>query len=174
MVIIHRCRGDPAERKADRGSAGALPAQAGCAPLSLALYFEYFNTLRSRLQGRLSLRAGRFLRRRKQTVPAASKKKPFFICFTQRGITTVSQRRTALPLCCDAKNGSAKRLSFVSSSYNDYMMAKSLRAFRRAALPRSKTARLFCHILIISMTGGRRSMASSCSFALFFLCFSSG
>ena len=35
-----------------------------------------------------------------------------------------------------------------ADSYNDYMMAKSRKAFRRAALRRSKTARLFCHILL--------------------------
>jgi len=33
------------------------------------------------------------------------------------------------------------------------MMAKSQKAFRRAALPRSKTARLFCHILIAMSIG---------------------
>ncbi|MBR3473708.1 MAG: hypothetical protein IKH34_01420 [Oscillospiraceae bacterium] len=32
--------------------------------------------------------------------------------------------------------------------HNDYMTAKSQKAFRRAALRRSKTARLFCHIFI--------------------------
>jgi hypothetical protein len=37
---------------------------------------------------------------------------------------------------------------FYCSDYNDYMMAKSRKAFRRAALRRSKTARLFCHILL--------------------------
>ena len=31
---------------------------------------------------------------------------------------------------------------------NDYMMAKSRKAFRLAVLRRSKTARLFCHILL--------------------------
>ncbi|MBR3294604.1 MAG: hypothetical protein IKI69_09335, partial [Oscillospiraceae bacterium] len=37
--------------------------------------------------------------------------------------------------------------------YNDYMMAKSEKAFRRAALLRSKTALLFCHILIAMSIG---------------------
>jgi hypothetical protein len=37
--------------------------------------------------------------------------------------------------------------------YNDYMMAKSKKAFRRAALLRSKTAWLFCHILITISIG---------------------
>ena len=37
--------------------------------------------------------------------------------------------------------------------YNDYMMAKSHKAFRRAALRRSKTAGLFCHILIAMSIG---------------------
>jgi hypothetical protein len=33
------------------------------------------------------------------------------------------------------------------------MMAKSRKAFRRAALQRSKTARLFCHIFIVMSIG---------------------
>ena len=37
--------------------------------------------------------------------------------------------------------------------YNDYMMAKSRKAFRRAALRRSKTALLFCHIFIAMSIG---------------------
>jgi hypothetical protein len=37
--------------------------------------------------------------------------------------------------------------------YNDYLMAKSHKAFRRAALRRSKTAGLFCHILIAMSIG---------------------
>ena len=37
--------------------------------------------------------------------------------------------------------------------YNDYMMAKSQKAFRRAASRRSKTAWLFCHILIAMSIG---------------------
>jgi len=36
---------------------------------------------------------------------------------------------------------------------NDYMMAKSQKAFRRAALRRSKTALLFCHISIAMSIG---------------------
>jgi len=39
-------------------------------------------------------------------------------------------------------------LEETNERYNDYMMAKSQKAFRRAALRRSKTARLFCHIFI--------------------------
>ena len=42
---------------------------------------------------------------------------------------------------------------FAASVYNDYMMAKSEKAFRRAALLRSKTAGLFCHILIAMSVG---------------------
>ena len=38
--------------------------------------------------------------------------------------------------------------------YNDYLMAKSQKAFRRAALRRSKTAGLFCQI-ILAMSIGR-------------------
>jgi len=37
--------------------------------------------------------------------------------------------------------------------YNDYMMAKNKIVFRRAALRRSKTAWLFCHILIAMSIG---------------------
>jgi hypothetical protein len=37
--------------------------------------------------------------------------------------------------------------------YNEYMMAKSQSAFRRAALRRSKTAPLFCHIFIAMSIG---------------------
>jgi hypothetical protein len=37
--------------------------------------------------------------------------------------------------------------------YNDYMMTKSQKAFRRAALRRSKTAWLFCHIFIAMSIG---------------------
>ncbi len=46
---------------------------------------------------------------------------------------------------------SAESLSIkksIDKDDNDYMMAKSRKAFRRAALRRSKTARLFCHILL--------------------------
>jgi hypothetical protein len=37
--------------------------------------------------------------------------------------------------------------------YNEYRMAKSQEAFRRAALRRSKTAQLFCHIFIAMSIG---------------------
>ena len=42
---------------------------------------------------------------------------------------------------------------FTFSRYNDDMMAKSRKAFRRAALPRSKTALLFCHIILVMSIG---------------------
>jgi hypothetical protein len=48
--------------------------------------------------------------------------------------------------------------------HNDYMMAKSQKAFRRAALPRSKTARLFCHIRIAMSIG--RMILLMCLFKL--------
>ena len=44
-------------------------------------------------------------------------------------------------------------LVLASPIYNDYRMAKSQKAFRRAALRHSKTALLFCHILIAMSTG---------------------
>jgi hypothetical protein len=51
----------------------------------------------------------------------------------------------------------ARALIFLANApkwnYNDYMMAKSQKAFRRAALRRSKTARLFCHIFIAMSIG---------------------
>jgi hypothetical protein len=43
--------------------------------------------------------------------------------------------------------------AFYGDRDNDYMMAKSEKAFRRAALLRSKTAWLFCHILIAMSIG---------------------
>ncbi|MBR0160203.1 MAG: hypothetical protein IJQ02_02760 [Oscillospiraceae bacterium] len=42
----------------------------------------------------------------------------------------------------------------IQSPYNDYLLAKSKTAFRRAALRRSKTAQLFCQ-LFIAMSIGR-------------------
>ena len=42
---------------------------------------------------------------------------------------------------------------FAASVYNDYMLAKSEKAFRRAALLRSKTAGLFCQLLIAMSVG---------------------
>ena len=39
-------------------------------------------------------------------------------------------------------------LDQIRNCYNDYMMAKRQKAFRRAALLLSKTAMLFCHIFI--------------------------
>ena len=45
------------------------------------------------------------------------------------------------------------RFWMIPLPYNDYMMAKSHKAFRRAALRRSKTAGLFCHILIAMSIG---------------------
>ena len=49
----------------------------------------------------------------------------------------------------------AKRRVFLynTPAYHDYMMAKSEKAFRLAALLRSKTALLFCHILIAMSIG---------------------
>ena len=42
---------------------------------------------------------------------------------------------------------------FTFPIYNDDVMAKSQKAFRRAALPRSKTALLFCHIILVMSIG---------------------
>ena len=44
--------------------------------------------------------------------------------------------------------------AYVRDYYHDYRMAKSQKAFHRAALRRGKTARLFCHI-VIEMSVGR-------------------
>ena len=45
------------------------------------------------------------------------------------------------------------RLRYNTVCYNDYMLAKCRRAFRRAALRLSKTARLFCHMFIAMIVG---------------------
>ena len=50
-------------------------------------------------------------------------------------------------------HGILQQFQLDAQIYNDYMMAKSKKAFRRAALPRSKTAWLFCHILIAMSIG---------------------
>ena len=42
---------------------------------------------------------------------------------------------------------------FLLPWYNDYMMAKRRKAFRRTALRCSKTATLFCHVFIAMSIG---------------------
>ena len=50
-------------------------------------------------------------------------------------------------------NGFSTLASGRRRDYNDHMMAKSEKAFRRAALLHSKTAWLFCHILMAMSIG---------------------
>jgi len=52
-----------------------------------------------------------------------------------------------------ASDAPVRKCDLRSFFHNDYMMAKSEKAFRRAALLRGKTARLFCHILIAMSIG---------------------
>ena len=71
------------------------------------------------------------------------------------GFLMKSLRETVIPLSVFGHFplGGSKGL-LLASPYNDYKMAKSQKAFRRAALPRSQTGWLFGHI-VISMSIGR-------------------
>ena len=62
-------------------------------------------------------------------------------------------RKPARTVNLPASDAPVRKCDLRRFFHNDYMMAKSEKAFRRAALLRGKTARLFCHILIAMSIG---------------------